>query len=241
MRILVNGANGKMGRETVAAISADTNLQLVGQINKQDNLAETIKSSQAQVVVDFTVAGQGFKNTKAILEANAHPVIGTSGFSADEIAELKQIAQAKKLGGIIAPNFSIGAVMMMQCAKQCAQYFPAVEIIEMHHDHKVDAPSGTAIKTAELIQSAKQPRQYPVVEHESLSGARGGSHDDIRIHSVRLPGFVASQEVIFGGNAETLKIRHDTIDRSSFMPGVVLACKKVGELDELVYGLEHVL
>ncbi len=241
MRILINGASGKMGRATVDAINADANLTLVGKTERNDNLGDAIKESQAQVVVDFTVAGQGFANTKAILGANAHPVIGTTGISADEITELKQIARTKQLGGVIAPNFSIGAIMMMQCAKQCAKYYSAVEIIEMHHDHKVDAPSGTAIKTAELIQSAKQPRQHPVDEQETLPGARGGSHGDIRIHSVRLPGFVASQAVIFGDNAETLTIRHDTINRESFMPGVILACKKVAELDGLVYGLEHLL
>ena len=241
MRILINGANGKMGSTTVDAINADTNLQLVAKTEHSDNLSDAIRQSQAQVVIDFTVAGQGFNNTKTILEANAHPVIGTTGFSADEITELQKIAQSKRLGGIIAPNFSIGAVMMMQCAKQCAQYFSAVEIIEMHHDHKVDAPSGTALKTAELIQSVKQARKHPVDEHESLPGARGGRHEDIHIHSVRLPGYVASQEVIFGGHAETLTIRHDTINRSSFMPGVVLACKKVAQLNELVYGLEHLL
>jgi len=241
MRVLISGANGKMGQATADAINADSNLELVGQTGRNDDLANAIEQSKAQVVVDFTVAGQGFDNTKTILNANAHPVIGTSGFSANQISELKKIAQEKKLGGIIAPNFSIGAIMMMQCAKQCAKYFSAVEIIEMHHDHKVDAPSGTAIKTAELIQSVKQPRQHPVDEHESLPNVRGGLHDDIRIHSVRLPGFIASQEVIFGGNAETLTIRHNTINRTSFMPGVVLACKKVTELDELVYGLEHIL
>ncbi len=224
IRVLVNGANGKMGQEVVKAIQQDKELNLAGTAGKNDNLAEKIKSTQAQVVVDFTVAGSGFKNTQTIIEAGAHPVIGTTGFSLEQIDALQKIAATKKLGGIVAPNFSPGAVLMMQFSETAARYFPHVEIIEMHHDGKKDAPSGTSRKTADMIAD--------VLNKKSSA---------IPIHSVRLPGLVAHQLVVFGGHGETLTIRHDSVNRECFMPGVILACKKVVLLKELVYGLEKIL
>lgn len=241
IRVLVNGANGRMGKETVSAISNDAAFELVASCNHDDDLEQAIKNSHAQIVIDFTAPQAVYDNTKKIINANAHPVIGTTGLSSQQIAELQELAAAKKLGGIIAPNFCIGALLMMRFAAEAANYFAAVEIIELHHDNKKDAPSGTAIKTAEMI--AKNRKQIPIdkTETENPPGSRGGVKDDIHIHSIRLPGFVAHQEVIFSGPGECLTIRHDSIQRSAYMPGVLLACKKVLELEQLVYGLNGIL
>lgn len=241
IRILVNGAQGKMGQEAVKMIQSQQDLACVGSADKGDDLSSLIQQTKAQIVVDFTHPTVGFDNTKTIINANARPVIGTTGFSAQQIAELKQLCANKKLGGIIAPNFSIGAVLMMKYAQDAAKYFPQIEIIELHHDRKADFPSGTAIKTAEMMAAVKQKAPANVAEKAILDGARGAVYDDIHIHSIRLPGLVADQQVIFGGAGETLTIAHHTIHREAFMPGVALACRKVMELHELVYGLEHVL
>lgn len=237
IRILVNGAQGKMGQETVQAVQTDPELVLVAQAGHHDDLAALIRSSQAQVVVDFTTAAQVFETANIIIESGVHPVIGTSGLRPEQIRKLQEKCAEKKLGGIIAPNFSIGAVLMMRYAKEIAHYYDHAEIIEMHHDGKLDAPSGTAIKTAEMIENIKKPKAV----HETISGSRGALCHHIPIHAIRLPGIVAAQEVLFGGNAETLSIRHQSIHRSSFMPGVILACKTVISLKEMVYGLEHLL
>jgi len=242
IRILINGASGKMGQATVKAIEEDNALTLAGTTGRNDNLLNAIKTSNADIVVDFTTAASSFDNAKTIIEAGAHPVIGTSGFLPEHITTLTELCAAKKLGGIIAPNFCIGTVLMMQQARALAQYMPDVEIIEMHHNQKVDAPSGTAMRTAELIAENRtaQPSADPT-QKELIKGTRGARYKDIPIHAIRLPGLVAHQSVIFGAPGETLTLRHDTINRSAFMPGVCLACKKVGELDKLVYGLEHLL
>ena len=170
------------------------------------------------------------------------PVVGTTGFTSEEIAELKEFSRAQALGGLIAPNFALGAVLLMQFAAQAAKYFPNVEIIELHHDKKKDAPSGTAIKTAELMAEVRESIQQGAPDEEELiAGARGADFDGMRIHSVRLPGLVAHQEVIFGNQGEGLTLRHDSYDRSSFMTGVNLGIKEVVKRHELVYGLEHLL
>lgn len=242
IRVLVNGALGKMGSETVKAVNDDLELLLVGQIDSEDDLAENIRNTQAQVVVDFTHPSCVYSNLKTIIAEGAHPVIGTTGLSAEQIDELQTSCKDKKLGGLIAPNFALGAVMMMKLARQAAKVFPHVEIIELHHDRKADAPSGTAVKTAELIASERgKAPEKKVNEKETFTGARGGRVQDIQVHSVRLPGLVAHQEVIFGGKSETLRIRHDSLHRESFMPGVCLACKQVVKLKELVYGLDNLL
>jgi 4-hydroxy-tetrahydrodipicolinate reductase len=240
-RILVNGALGKMGQEVVKMVQNEPNFTLVGSTDQNDNLSETIKKTNAQIVVDFTHPSVGFQNSKTIIEAGAHPIIGTTGFSTEQIAELKKLCATKKLGGIVAPNFSIGAVLMMKYARDAAHYFSAVEIIESHHDGKADAPSGTAIKTAEMIAEVKNKTKPKVGEKITIEGSRGGVHHDIHIHAVRLPGIVADQQVIFGSVGETLTLAHRTVHREAFMPGVRLACQKVLELNELVYGLEHLL
>lgn len=224
IRVIVNGAAGKMGQVTVASIEKEADLQLVAQTGHGSNLAETIKKTAAQVVVDFTVPACVFENAQTILSAGARPVIGTTGLKVEQIEILRNHCRAESMGCIIAPNFSLGAILMMKYAQEAAKYFPNVEIIEMHHAQKIDAPSGTAIKTAEgMVQS------------------RGELDKKIPIHSIRLPGLFAHQAVIFGGLGETLTIRHDAIDRSSMMPGVFLACRKVMGLHELVYGMESLL
>jgi len=230
-----------MGQESVKAVSKDPDLDLVAETDLGDKLSWIIDQTKAQVVVDFTTAAAAMKNTDCIIESGARPVIGTSGLLPEQVAELQKLCNKQKLGGIIVPNFAIGAVLMMKYSQDAAKYFPHVEVIEMHHDRKADAPSGTAIKTANLLAEARGTAPPTVDEKEILSGARGAKTEDIRIHSVRLPGLVAHQEVIFGSQSQTLAIRHDSIHRDSFMPGVCLACKKVMDLNELVYGLEHLL
>ncbi|MBF0349875.1 MAG: 4-hydroxy-tetrahydrodipicolinate reductase [SAR324 cluster bacterium] len=241
IRVLVNGAKGKMGQEAVQAIQQDPDLELVGQTDLGDDLSAVIASSRAQVVVDFTTASVAFHNTRKIIESGACPVIGTSGLLPEQVQELQHLAEQKKLGGLIAPNFAIGAVLMMKFAKEASRYFPEAEIIELHHNRKADAPSGTAVKTAAMIAENRSRMPQKLEEKELLAGARGANAQGVPIHSVRLPGLVAHQEVIFGGNNEILTIRHDSLHRSSFMQGVCLACKKVQVLKELVYGLEHLL
>jgi 4-hydroxy-tetrahydrodipicolinate reductase len=241
IRVLVNGANGRMGQATIKAISNDPELTLVGTTGRDDDLAASIKTHQAQVVVDFTNAEAVQESTRIIIASGAHPVIGTSGLLMEQIKEFQAACKKAKLGGIIAPNFSLGAVLLMKHAQEMAKYFEHVEIIEMHHDGKLDSPSGTALRTAEMIAVNFKPTPVTKKTKETIPGARGASHHQIPIHAIRLPGLVAHEQVIFGGTGETLTLRHDSIDRVSFMPGVCLACKKVVKLDELVYGLEHVL
>ena len=242
IRVLVNGAKGRMGQEVVKAVTAAADLELVDQTDLGDDLIARIKASQAQAVVDFTTAAVAFENTRKILEAGVHPVVGTSGLLAEQVAELQQLAEDKGIGGLIAPNFAIGAVLLMKYAQDAAKYLPDVEVIELHHNRKADAPSGTAVKTAQLIAEARKEIPKALVEEKELfEGARGSKVHGVRVHSLRLPGLVAHQEVIFGGTGETLTIRHDSIHRESFMPGVCLACRKVIGTQQLFYGLEHLL
>jgi len=209
----------------------------------QASLAEAIATGRPEVLVDFTIARAAAANGEEALRHGVSPVIGTTGLPSEAIERLRALAAERRIGALIAPNFSIGAVLMMQFARQAARYLPAVEIVELHHDRKVDAPSGTAMRTAELILEARSERDAtaPVAEEIRLPGARGGDFRGIRIHSVRLPGYVAHQEVLFGGPAQTLSIRHDSFDRTSFMPGVLLAIRRVRSLEGLAIGLEHLL
>jgi len=242
IRVLVNGAKGRMGGQVVQAVRGDGELELAGVTDLGDDLRAQIRATGAQVVVDFTAPAAAFANASAIVDAGVHPVIGTTGFKPAEIQALQERCRALKLGGLIAPNFALGAVLMMRFAAEAARHLPHVEIVELHHDGKAEAPSGTAIKTAEMIQAARPQAPRPQVESKELApGARGTRAWAVPIHSVRLPGLVAHQEVILGGLGETLRIRHDTISRESFMPGVVLGIKKVVGLKELVYGLERLL
>ncbi len=241
IKVLVNGANGRMGKEAVKAINNDSALELVASIDYKDDLAASIATYQPQVVVDFTAASAGFANTKIILNAGACPVIGTSGFLQKQVQQLQQLAKEKNLGGLIAPNFSVGAVLMMKFAAQAARYLPDVEIIEAHSTQKEESPSGTGLRTAEMIDAARLMAPMLTNDKELLPGARGAELAGVKIHSIRLPGVVAQQTVFFGGLSETLKIEHNSQHRESFMPGVVLACRKVTLHNELVYGLEHLM
>lgn len=217
IKVIVNGAKGRMGAETVKAVSADPELELVAQTDLGDDLSETIINTKAEVVVDFTIPKVVVNNVKQIITAGAHAVVGTTGLTQENLKDLGSLCAKNNVNCLVAPNFAIGAVLMMKFAAEAIKYMPNAEIIELHHDKKLDKPSGTAIKTAHLMGK------------------------DVPIHSVRLPGLVAHQEVIFGGVGQTLTIRHDSITRESFMPGVVMAIKKVQSLKGLVYGLEKVL
>jgi 4-hydroxy-tetrahydrodipicolinate reductase len=248
IRVLVNGSKGRMGQEVVRAVRGESDLELVGETDLGDDLAATIRSSGARVVVDFTRPDVAFLNTRTILESGASPVVGTTGFSPDDISRLQRQAAELRIGGLIAPNFAIGAILLMKFAAEAVKYFPDVEVIEFHHEKKLDAPSGTALKTIDVLDAAKResagqfarPATRPV-EHESVPGSRGGLERGIRVHSVRLPGFVAHQEVIFGGSGEILTLRHDAPARTAFMPGVILATRRVVTLDRLYHGLETIL
>ncbi|MGQ9557694.1 MAG: 4-hydroxy-tetrahydrodipicolinate reductase [Desulfurispora sp.] len=263
IKVLVSGAAGRMGREVLKTVFHSDDMVLVGAVDPvaagqsaaaltglaelslvvEADLAEALKRYSPDVMVDFTTPRSVAGNVELALQAGVRPVVGTTGLAAADIERLSRLAAEKKLGGIIAPNFAIGAILMMQFAVAASKYFPHCEIIELHHDQKLDAPSGTAIKTAELIAARRGDFvQGLPAEVEKIPGARGGEFSGgIRIHSVRLPGFVAHQEVIFGGLGQTLTIRHDSISRESFMPGVQLAIRRVMELKEMVYGLEKVI
>ncbi len=240
-RVIVNGSHGKMGSLACETLNNHKEFELVAQLGKEDDLAQAIENTKAQIVVDLTRADCVYQNSLTIINHGAHPVIGTSGLLPDQIKELTALCESRRLGGIIVPNFSISAVLMMLFAAKAAEYLPEVEIIEAHHQHKLDAPSGTALKTAEMIAAARKNPKNKLILKELIPGARGGTHCDVNIHSVRLPGVIARQQVIFGSEGETLTITDDCIDRRSFMPGIVLSCQKVSGLSTLIYGLEHLL
>ncbi|GAB6274701.1 MAG: 4-hydroxy-tetrahydrodipicolinate reductase [Peptococcaceae bacterium] len=206
-------------------------------------LEQVLQETRPDVMVDFTTPAAVLTNIKTALKNKVCPVVGTTGISKKDIPEINELAKREKLGCIIAPNFALGALLMMHLAAQAAKYFPQVEIIEMHHHQKLDAPSGTALKTAEIIQEHKSNFKPELnQEIENLPGSRGGLFDgSTRIHSVRLPGLVAHQEVIFGGPGQVLTIRHDSFSRESFMPGVLMAIRQVIHLEGVLYGLENVL
>ena len=241
--VIINGALGKVGQACLAAVEADPELKLVGKADKGDDLGKLIRETKAQIVVDFTHPSTRMENIRAIVGNGAAAVVGTTGFTDADLKEIDALCKKHNGGALIAPNFAIGAVLMMQFAAQAAKYMPHVEIIEYHHDQKADAPSGTAIKTAQLINEAVGTTQPPkVISEETLeTNSQGATVGNIRIHAVRLPGFVATQEVILGGQGQRLCLRHETINRESFMPGVVLACKKMTDKKGLIYGLEKLL
>ncbi len=240
-RVIVNGSLGKMGALACKAIQAHAEFQLVASLVRGDDLSAVITETRAQIVIDLTRADCVYENCLTIINQGARPVIGTSGLLEEQILRLRQLCEEKKLGGIIVPNFSISAMLMMRFAAEAARLLPDVEIVEAHHPQKLDAPSGTAIKTAELIAAARSTARTKLPLKELLPGARGATHHDVNIHSLRIPGILARQQVIFGNTGETLTITHDTIDRSSFMPGLILACQRVLKLDTLYYGLEDLL
>lgn len=244
IRVVVNGSNGKMGRAIIAAINLDNEIQLAGEANSKDNLSDIIMQTKPDIVIDFTNPIVAFKNAEIIASCKCNGIIGTTGITCNQRIELHEIAQKNGCGILIAPNFCIGAVVMMKLAAEAARYLPNVEIIEYHHDHKADAPSGTAITTAEYINDANVSGiNPPAVQSSELlkDNSQGARIGNIRIHAVRLPGFVASQEVILGGEGQTLTIRHDTINRESFIPGIVYAVKNIVGKKGLFYGLDKLL
>ena len=305
IKVIVSGACGKMGQEAVKAISREENLELSGAVDVSntgkdigqmvlgepmgikigDNLEAAIRECSPDVMVNFTVPSAVKEQIHTSMQMGVTPVVGTTGLTEPDLNEIDRWVQHYRTGIIIAPNFALGAVMMMQFARLAARYFGDAEIIEMHHENKVDAPSGTAIKTAEMIQQgrsenletegsgakegaesgsgaesgarpesesepgkgagsgagmgiakAKRPKEV-----EKISGSRGGEANGVHLHSVRMPGKVAHQEVIFGGPGQTLTIRHDSLDRSSFMPGLIMAINKTPGLQKLIYGIENLL
>ncbi len=250
-----------MGRAVLKAVAEAENLKLVGAVDVvggadagelagsgangikvETDLKAALTRLQPEVMVDFTRPDVVYDNVMTALQAKVSPVVGTTGLSDAQKADIKKLAEEKDTPAFIAPNFAIGAVLMMVMAKQAAKYMPDVEIIELHHDKKLDAPSGTAVQTAAMIAEVRAAhKQGHPEEKEKLEGARGADYEGMHIHSVRLPGYVAHQEVIFGGLGQTLTIRHDSLNRESFMPGVVLAAEKVRGLKGLTVGLDKLL
>jgi 4-hydroxy-tetrahydrodipicolinate reductase len=244
IKVAILGAKGRMGTESVKAISAADDLELVASLDLGDSL-DLLKSSGAEVVLDFTTPDSVMKNLEYAITNGINVVVGTTGFDSKRIEEVKTLlAKNPKVGAIIAPNFGLGAVLMMQFAAKAATYFESVEIIELHHPEKADAPSGTATRTAELISDARSKAKksaMPDKTSSGLAGARGAKVGDVPIHSIRLRGLVAHQEVLLGDQGETLSIRHDSIDRSGFMPGVLLAIRSVKTRSGLTFGLENLM
>lgn len=241
LKVGVIGAAGRMGSETCRAIEEDPELALVARIGHGDDLT-ALKSAGAEVAVEFTTPDAVKGNARFCLENSIHTVIGATGLTDEDVAELDGLARARGVGVFIAPNFALGAVLMMRFAAEASRYFDSAEIVERHHERKLDAPSGTALRTARMMTEARDRAWAESAgQRETLEGARGGDESGLHIHSLRVPGSVAHQEVIFGAPGETLTIKHDSLDRTSFMPGVILAVKKVPTLTGTVVGLEHLL
>ena len=270
--VIVNGAAGKMGREVIKAVAQASDLTLVGAIDTTPEhqgkdagelagLSEPLevpitnqlepmlgyvageRQMQPGVIVDFTHPDAVYDNIRSAIAYGIRPVVGTTGLSPAQLEELADFAEKASTGCLIIPNFSIGMVLLQEAAVRASQYFDHVEIIELHHNQKADAPSGTAIQTAQLLAELGKTFNTAIVEEtEKIAGARGSLADEgIRIHSVRLPGLIAHQEVIFGAAGQIYTLRHDTSDRACYMPGVLLAIRKVNQLKSLVYGLEKIL
>jgi 4-hydroxy-tetrahydrodipicolinate reductase len=241
INVAVLGARGRMGSEVVKAVEATDGLALFAALDMGDSLQQ-LKGSAAHVVVDFTTPDSVMNNLEFLINNGINVVVGTTGFDDAKLATVKGwLAQNPSVGVLIAPNFAIGAVLMMEFAEKAARYFESAEIIELHHPAKVDAPSGTAARTAELMSAARKDAglgQMPDETTTSLEGARGALVGGIPVHSVRARGLVAHQEVLFGGLGETLTIRHDSIDRAGFMPGVILGIRKIVNTPGLTHGLD---
>lgn len=260
IKVIVAGAGGRMGREVVKLVLGDEQLELAAAVGRSDagrdagelvgmitagvavtaDLKEALDTTKADVLVDFTTPEFAYEHALMAIAAGVRPVMGTTGYTTEQIEELNEKCKAAGIGGLIAPNFSIGVILMMRFAAQAAKHFPNLEIIETHGDHKLDAPSGTAVKTAEMVKEVRESlKQGNPNEKETIPGSRGGEYDGFRIHSVRLPGVFAQQEVIFGAFGQSLKIRHDSYERAGYMPGVKLGVQKVMEYTGMVYGFEQ--
>lgn len=262
IKVIIAGPRGRMGKEAVELVNRTDNFELLAVVDHKNDgmqlgdlegfaqidvpiytdLERCFQDNRADVLIDLTTPEFGMYHTTTALKYNVRPVVGTTGFSKQDLEELETICRDKELGCIIAPNFAIGAVLMMKFSQMAAKYFNDVEIIEMHHDKKLDAPSGTAVKTAEMISSVRiAKKQGHPNEKETITGARGADIDGMHIHSVRLPGLIAHQQVLFGSEGQSLTIRHDSYNRASFMSGVKVAVETVMKINSFVYGLENIL
>ncbi|MDP2661996.1 MAG: 4-hydroxy-tetrahydrodipicolinate reductase [Dehalococcoidia bacterium] len=257
--VVVTGASGKMAQEALSAIMKDPELRLAGATSRNldgprlevarsgdvplfRDLGTLLGKVEARVLVDFTVAEAAMDHARVAFGHGVSPVVGTTGLSAENLRELAGLCQSTRLGAVVAPNFAIGAVIMMHLSRVAARYFDHAEILELHHDGKADAPSGTALATAQGMARARgRPFEWKASKKETLKGTRGGQWEGIGIHSIRLPGLVAHQEVMLGATGQTLSIRHDTTSRESFMPGLLIAIKEVVRQDHLVMGLDKLL
>ena len=258
IKVVVNGALGRMGREVINTLCHEPEMQVVGAVELQvtedylplpdsssvvpfsSNLDYILTSCQPDVLVDFTTAQATMPAVRIATKQGVNLVIGTTGLTADELTEIERLSIACRVGAVVAPNFALGAVVMMHLAKVAAKYFDYAEIIELHHSRKADSPSGTALSTAKAMAKAKGKPFY-LPEQRKPSNSRGEQVEGVAIHSVRLPGLMAHQEIILGGPGQTLSIRHDTINRECYMPGVMLAIKKVVKHKGLIYGLDKLL
>lgn len=261
-KIVIAGPRGRMGSEAVKLVERTDNYELVAVVDHKyggkrlnelegisslpvmiyDDMATCLTEVKADVLIDLTTPEVGMHHTKTALEFGVRPVVGTTGFTKQNLQDLEELCHQKERGCVIAPNFALGAVLMMKFSQLAGRYFQDVEIIELHHDQKLDAPSGTAVKTAEMIAGVREEKtQGHPNEKETIQGARGADYHGMHIHSVRLPGLIAHQQVMFGSDGQTLTIRHDSYNRASFMSGVKLAVDTVMNLDTLVYGLENII
>ncbi|MBM7584329.1 4-hydroxy-tetrahydrodipicolinate reductase [Bacillus pakistanensis] len=262
IKVTIAGPRGRMGKEAVKLVTDTDNFELISVIDHKNNglllseiagfsgvevpvytdMEECFNNQSPDVLIDLTTPEVGYQHTRTSLEWGVRPVVGTTGFTKEQLDELKTLAEEKGIGCILAPNFAIGAVLMMKFSQMAAKYFDDVEIIELHHDQKLDAPSGTAVKTAEMISENRGiKKQGHPSETETMKGARGADYNGMHIHSVRLPGLIAHQQVMFGADGQTLTVRHDSYNRASFMSGVKVCVDTVMKLDTLVYGLENIL
>lgn len=263
-RVILHGALGKMGQEITSAVLREPGLKIVGAVEKKvtqkflpvtepvtgtselvpfsSDLDFLLKTCSPNVVVDFTNATASIAAARITLKHKVSMVIGTSGLSEENVKEIEQLCRDNKVGAVLAPNFSLGIVLLIQMARVAARFFDHAEIIEMHHENKLDAPSGTAIATAKAMLAAHgEPFLHPKTEREIVASVRGGEIDGIAIHSLRSPGFMSGQEVIFSGAGQTLRLHHESISRESFIPGIILAIKEVIKRKELIYGLDSLL
>lgn len=262
IKVVFSGVCGKMGQSILKGIIDETDIDVVGAVDccrlqedissliggkprlvlVENDLDKVLQATQPDVLLDFTTPQAVAGNIRLALKNRVASVIGTTGLSADDLAEISELSKSTERPVFIVPNFALGAVLMMRFAQEASRYFPCAEVLEMHHDQKMDAPSGTALKTLALMAAQRQKiKQGAAGEEEKIPGARGGDYEGMRVHSIRLPGLVAHQEVIFGGVGQILTIRHDSLNRDSFVPGVLLALRNVDQLSGVVWGLEKVL
>ncbi|MFA5055749.1 MAG: 4-hydroxy-tetrahydrodipicolinate reductase [Dehalococcoidia bacterium] len=260
IKVVIHGVLGRVGQEVLRAVCADTELQAVGAVDikaKSDKLAlpgtaaeiplssdvdSILSSTNPDVMVDFTLYQAAMPAIRAAAKHKVNLVIGTTGFSQQDIDEIDKLCRDNTIGAVVASNFALGAILMIHMAKVAAKYFDYAEIIEKHHEKKADAPSGTALSTAKaMVEARGKGFTMPPLEKETLAGTRGGNVDGISIHSVRLPGYMANQDIIFGSLGQTLKISHETVSREAFMPGVLMAVKHVNENKGLIVGLDKLL